>query len=348
MISHRSAPLVLILTVVCCIGSANSQQAFLRKTTLAIDEKSLLHVGSRAWSSQPDHLKAAANQSAEPSSSQLANQSNSQKSNQSASQSPMTELLAQLSHTAGLTPAVGDAACTSPDNDACLVRLLVLARSAAKARHLIPLPGWPGPSREHAIPGERKWIDRFLIASASLLTTGRCLEFGDLTYTQTHFASQCWHRHYTRYTGKNAPPAGMTQSFEVDIDYGPGPIPINSFDTIIATMVFEHVKDPSTSASTLFQVLKPGGIMLWTVPTSWPHHVAPGFGDYWRYTEEGGRLLLQRAGFEIMDSECHGDSSTVALYAMGMGEEEMIAKETYSGDCNYGVNVGIRARKPLH
>lgn len=345
----------LLVLVAFRIGSANSQQAFLRssKTTLAIDEVSLLHVGSRAWSSQPDHLKAPANQSAarpasqqQPTSeqaSQLANHT----ANQSTSQSSMGELLAQLSHTAGLTPSVGDAACTSPDDTACLMRLLILARAAAKSRQLIPRPGWPGPSRDYAIPGERKWIDRFLVASASSLTPGRCLEFGDLTYSQTHFASQCLHQHYTRYTGKSALPAGMTPSFEVDIDYGAGPIPINSFDTIIATMVFEHVKNPSASASTLMQVLKPGGTLLWTAPTSWPHHVAPGFGDYWRYTEEGARLLLQGAGFQIMESECHGDSSTLALYAMGMGEDEMIADETYSGDCNYGVNVGIRARKPL-
>lgn len=259
----------------------------------------------------------------------------------------MGNLLAQLSKTAGLAPAPGDMACQSPDDNACLLRLLVLARGAAKARQLIPLPGWPGPAREHAVPGERKWIERFLAASIPVLTPGRCLEFGDLMYTKNHFAAQCWHQHYTRYTGRSASPAGMTASFEVDVDQGPGPIPFNSFDTIIATMVFEHVKDPSAAASTLFQVVKPGGVVLWTAPMTWPHHVDPGYGDHWRYTEQGGRLLLQRAGFQILDSECHGDSSTVALYSMGMGEEAMIGQETYSGDCNYAVMVGIRARKPL-
>eukprot|EP00746_Dinoflagellata_sp_MGD_P030271 gnl/MRDRNA2_/MRDRNA2_17178_c0_seq1.p1 gnl/MRDRNA2_/MRDRNA2_17178_c0~~gnl/MRDRNA2_/MRDRNA2_17178_c0_seq1.p1 ORF type:complete len:328 (+),score=42.27 gnl/MRDRNA2_/MRDRNA2_17178_c0_seq1:179-1162(+) len=262
--------------------------------------------------------------------------------------SSMGELLTQLSDTSGLAPAAGDKACQSPDDDACLFRLLVLARAAAKKRQLIPRQPWPIRATT-AGGGERKWIDRFLAASTSALTPGRCLEFGDLTYTKLHLGSQCWHQHHTTFTGRSAPPAGMTATFEVDIDHGPGPIPWSSFDTIIATQVFEHVKDPSASASALFKVLKPGGVILWTAPMSWIHHVYPGlYGDHWRFTEEGGRLLLQGAGFEILSSECHGDSSTLALYAMGMGEAEMIDPETYSGDCNYAVHVGIRAKKPLH
>lgn len=271
----------------------------------------------------------------------------------SSSVSSMGELLTQLSGISGLSPMAGDTACQSPDDNACLLRLLVLARAAAKKRQLIPRPGWPltdsNGLNPAASPGEGKWIQRFLTASVPELTPGHCLEFGELKYTKLHFAHQCSHQHHTIYTGHSAAPGGMTATFEVDIDQGPGPIPWNTFDTVIATQVFEHVKDPSASASTLFKVLKPGGVMLWTVPMSWVHHVYPGlYGDHWRFTAEGGRLLLQRAGFEILSSECHGDSSTLALYAMGMGEAEMVAQETYSGDCNYAVHVGIRARKPLH
>lgn len=46
------------------------------------------------------------------------------------------------------------------------------------------------------------------------------------------------------------------------------PFPNNSFSTIICTEVVEHFTDPKPALKELLRVLKPGGIIIWSIPTN--------------------------------------------------------------------------------
>lgn len=78
----------------------------------------------------------------------------------------------------------------------------------------------------------------------------------------------------------------------------------STFDSIICTQVFEHLKDPQKSARELFRVLKKDGCALVTVPQMNELHEEP--HDYFRYTKYGLQELFGSAGFEILEIKERG------------------------------------------
>ena len=62
------------------------------------------------------------------------------------------------------------------------------------------------------------------------------------------------------------------------------------FDSILTTQVLEHVFTPEIFVAELYRVLKPGGVMLLTVPFIWNEHEEP--FDFGRYSSFGLRALL--------------------------------------------------------
>ncbi len=77
------------------------------------------------------------------------------------------------------------------------------------------------------------------------------------------------------------------------------PFQNNEFDSVIANEVLEHVFSPSDFLSEIYRVLKPGGMLLITVPFVWDEHEQP--HDFARYTSFGLRHLLEKSGFEIIE-----------------------------------------------
>jgi SAM-dependent methyltransferase len=76
------------------------------------------------------------------------------------------------------------------------------------------------------------------------------------------------------------------------------PFPDSAFDGIVSFEVLEHVFNPETVLGELRRVLKPGGMMLLTLPFAWDEHEIP--FDFARYTCYGLRSLLERTGFEVV------------------------------------------------
>lgn len=79
------------------------------------------------------------------------------------------------------------------------------------------------------------------------------------------------------------------------------PFRADAFDAAINIVTLEHVREPARVIAELCRVLKPGGRLLLVVPHEWEEHQAP--HDYFRYTRYGARYLLERGGFE--DIETH-------------------------------------------
>lgn len=71
----------------------------------------------------------------------------------------------------------------------------------------------------------------------------------------------------------------------------------DSFDTVLASEVLEHVPRPGAAFCELGRILRPGGHLIVTVPHLSRIHEAP--HDYFRFTRFALRLLVEEAGLEV-------------------------------------------------
>jgi SAM-dependent methyltransferase len=70
-----------------------------------------------------------------------------------------------------------------------------------------------------------------------------------------------------------------------------------SFDGVLCSQVFEHVFTPSEFLAEIHRILRPGGILVLTVPFVWDEHEQP--FDFARYSSFGLKAVLERAGFTV-------------------------------------------------
>jgi len=76
------------------------------------------------------------------------------------------------------------------------------------------------------------------------------------------------------------------------------------FDTVVCTQVLEHVSDPWAALAEMRRVLRPGGALILTAPHLSRRHELP--HDYFRYTQDGLRVLLQRTGLDVVELGAYG------------------------------------------
>lgn len=82
------------------------------------------------------------------------------------------------------------------------------------------------------------------------------------------------------------------------------PLADSCIDCAIATEVFEHCPEPEIVIKEILRVLKPGGILFFTVPFLWPLHTVP--YDEYRYTPFSLERHLRNAGFDNIQLQALG------------------------------------------
>lgn len=83
-----------------------------------------------------------------------------------------------------------------------------------------------------------------------------------------------------------------------------GMIPANIYDSAICLEVLEHVPNPWQAAGEICRILKPGGVLVLSVPHLSRLHDLP--HDYYRYTHKGLHHLLTQAGFTVVETKTKG------------------------------------------
>jgi SAM-dependent methyltransferase len=76
------------------------------------------------------------------------------------------------------------------------------------------------------------------------------------------------------------------------------PFDDQSADVVLSSQVLEHTVDPELYLSECARVLAEGGLLVLSTHGVWRYHPDP--IDLWRWTSEGLRRVVSRAGFEVV------------------------------------------------
>lgn len=95
-------------------------------------------------------------------------------------------------------------------------------------------------------------------------------------------------------------PGGLAVTYVGDIQNMPM-VPSAFYDGALCFEVLEHIPEPGRALQEIARILKPGGLLLLTVPHLSRLHDEP--HDYFRFTHHALAFMLSQAGFEIVDIE---------------------------------------------
>ena len=125
-------------------------------------------------------------------------------------------------------------------------------------------------------------------------------------------------------------------------------IPSDTFDCIICTQTLLLIYDVRAAIATLHRILKPGGVLLATVPGISPV-CRPDinlWGDHWRFTSLSTRRLFEER-FDPADVtvEAQGNVLAAVAFLHRLGSEELRAEELELNDPDYELVITVRAQK---
>ena len=116
------------------------------------------------------------------------------------------------------------------------------------------------------------------------------------------------------------------------------PFPDASFDTVLSSSVFEHLRRPQFAFEETARVLASGGALILHVPFYYWLHEEP--HDYYRYTEYALRDLASGAG---LDGREHRDDGRRALRAGRSRRAHARAGEASGGGVGRRIGLGAGA-----
>ncbi len=189
-------------------------------------------------------------------------------------------------------------------------------------------------------PVDRVYIERFIGAHADDIA-GRVLELEDPNYTRRfggHRVTASDVLHVVEGNSRATIVADLTK---------PNDIPDRHYDCVILTQTLQFIYDVPAAIRTVHRILKPGGVVLATVPgISQVPEVEEGCNWCWTFTaHSAGRLFGEAFGGGNVTTASRGNILTVVSLLHGITAGELTAEEFAYDDPNYPVIVSIRAVK---
>lgn len=207
-------------------------------------------------------------------------------------------------------------------------------------RSLAPIGKNFGNSRGHEI--DRHYIEDFLSRHSSEIR-GRVLEIKEAIYTRKYGGNRITRSDVLHRVEGNSEATIVADLTKADH------IPSDTFDTIIFTQTLQFIYDFKAATATLYRILKPGGILLATVPgiAQISRHDFERWGDYWRFTSLSARTLLAEFfPHESVTVRSYGNALSAISLLAGLACEDLHWEELDMCDSDYEVLIAVRAVKP--
>ena len=197
--------------------------------------------------------------------------------------------------------------------------------------------GW-----DRGTPIDRFYVEEFLAKRAEDIA-GRVLEVGDDLYSRRFGGSRIL-RQDVLHVRADHPKATLVG----DLAHA-DTLPREAFDCIVLTQTLQFVFELEGAVASLFAALKPGGVLLLTVPGI--SQVDRGeWRDvwYWFFTTVSVRKLFERRfPSEALEITSHGNVFAAVSYLHGAALEEIDQRMLQVSDPAYPVIITLRAKKPL-
>jgi SAM-dependent methyltransferase len=197
---------------------------------------------------------------------------------------------------------------------------------------------WGG---DRGTPVDRHYIGQFLQTWKSDVR-GRVLEIGNNEYTKRYGKARV-ERSEVLHARSGNPKATYVDDLMVGAT-----LPVAAFDCVICTQTLNVIPDLPAALTTLHRILKPGGVLLATVPgISKVYQDEDGvWGDYWHLTIRSADWLAQQAfGPAGLTIESRGNALSATAFIQGLAAEELTPAELDVTDPAYPVSIGLRAVK---
>jgi SAM-dependent methyltransferase len=200
-------------------------------------------------------------------------------------------------------------------------------------------------SREYGFdrgrPIDRHYIEAFLARHAADVG-GHVLEIKDDAYTR-RFGDGRVTRSDVLCLEADDPHATMVGDL-VSADH----VPSGAFDCAIVTQTLQLIYDVRAALATLHRILKPGGVLLATVPgmSQTSPHADWGERWAWGFTRVSARGLVTEAfPGGTVEVEAFGNVMSAIASLHGLSADELSTDELAHHDPEYQLSIGIRARK---
>mgnify|MGYP006281647593 CR=1 FL=1 len=194
---------------------------------------------------------------------------------------------------------------------------------------------------DRGTPVDRYYIEQFLDAQSQDIKQ-RVLEIGERTYTERFGGDEVSRSdvlHYAEGNDEATIVGDLTDAPHISDD---------SFDCIILTETLQLIYDVSAALDTLHRILRPGGVLLITVPgiTPMPDDVI-GEGWQWSFTKNSlGGLLEESFPASQVEIKTYGNVLSAVAMLEGLTQEEFTTAELEAKDEVYPVTVTARVQKP--
>jgi glycosyltransferase involved in cell wall biosynthesis len=193
---------------------------------------------------------------------------------------------------------------------------------------------------DRGTPIDRYYIEQFLDRHAADIC-GRALEIGDDSYCRRFGGTRIKHQDILHVTEGN-PRATIVGDLSQ-----PGTLPANAFDCLVLTQMLHLIFDLRAAVIEMHRALKPGGIVLLTVPgISQIDQGAWGDTWFWSLTRTSAfRLFSEVFGVDNVHVEAHGNVFAATAFLQGLAVEEIDTVKLQIDDACYPVTVAVRAQK---
>jgi SAM-dependent methyltransferase len=214
-------------------------------------------------------------------------------------------------------------------------------------RRLTPISRRYG--QERGTPVDRYYIEGFLGRYAGKVTygvgdiAGHVLEIGDDMYTR-RLGATAVERSDVLHVGEGRPGTTIVADLTSSAEH----VPSDTYDCVICTQTLHVIYDVRAALRTLHRILKPGGVLLATVPgisqVCRPDRYL--WGDYWRFTSLSVRRMLEELfPADKVTVEPYGNVLTATAFLYGVAAEELRRRELDPHDVDYELLIGLRAVK---